>query len=124
MSYTSDHNAEDRRSAERGATGEPADHPGAASLQDKAAINSGYTRDKIAGLDLGASPLGTDDEAGGSSAAMEPTAATPSMEKPKDTAARDPNRANAVPPRASWLWILAAIVAALVLGFALLTALT
>jgi len=124
MSYTSDHNDEDRKSAERGATNQPADHPGSASLQDKAAINSGLTGDKVAGMDLGASPLGTDDEAGGSSAAVEPTAAHAPVAVPKSTAARDPNRANAVKPRGTWLWIVAALAAALVLGWVLLSALT
>jgi hypothetical protein len=123
MSYTNDHNSEDRKSAERGASGEPASHPGAQSLQDKAAINAGYSGDKIAGLDLGASPLGTDDEASGLSPTVEPTAAHAPMNKPHGAVARDPNRANAVPPKAPWLWIVLAVVAALVLGFVLLSAL-
>ena len=123
MSYTSDHNSEDRKSAERGASGEGATHPGAQSLQDKAAINAGYSGDKVAGLDLGASSLGTDDEAGGSVAAMEPTASFSPAAKPDNPTARDPNRANAVPPRAPWLWIVVAVIAALGLGFVLLNAL-
>ena len=123
MSYTSDHDSEDRKSAARGATGEPATSAGARSMQDKAAINAGFTGDKVAGLDLGASPLGTDDEAGGLSPTVEPTAAHAPMAKPSNAAARDPNRANAVPPKAPWLWIVLAVVAALVLGFVLLYAL-
>jgi hypothetical protein len=124
MTYTTDDQPEQAKSSERGATGEPASHPGAASLQDKAAINAGFTGDKVAGLDLAASPLGTDDEAGGTSAAMEPTAAHAPMAQPSGTAARDPNRANAVKPPVPWLWIVVAVLAALVLGWVLLSALT
>jgi len=123
MTYTTDDQPEQAKASERGARGEPAAHPGSASLQDKAAINAGFSRDKVAGLDLGASPLGTDDEAGATSTVVEPTASRSPAAKPEGAAARDPDRANAVKPPAPWLWILAAVAAALVLGYALLAAL-
>ena len=119
MSYTSDHDSEDRKAAERGATGEPAPHPGSASLQDKAAINAGLTGDKVAGLDLAASPLGTDDEAGATSTGVEPGATRASSCGPEGSAARDPNRANAVKPPLPWLWVVVAAMAALALGWVL-----
>ena len=92
---------------------------GAASLRDKAAINAGHSHDKVAqaGADMGAVPLGADEEAGGAPAA----AAAPA---PAGGAySRDPNRANAVKPRAPWAWLLLALVAALVLGYVLYGAL-
>ena len=123
MTYTTDDQPEQARASEQGASGEPADHPGAASLQDKAAINAGLTGDKVAGLDLAASPLGTDDEAGATSTTpAAPTAApTPTAE---GGAARDPNRANAVKPTLPWLWVVVALAAALGLGWILYGALT
>jgi len=124
MSYTSDHDSADRKSAERGAAGDPDGHPGAASLQRKASIDAGLTGDKVAGMDLAASPLGTDDEAGGGSAASDPSGVKARPGGSKNTAARDPNRANAAPPGAPWIWVAAAVAAAAALGFALLLALT
>jgi len=119
MSYTSDDQSEQRRAAERGAAG-PGGHPGAVTLQDKAAINAGLTGDKVAGLDLAASPLGTDDEAGGGA----PTAAGPAAAAtPEGAAARDPNRANAVRPPVPWVWVVVAVAAALGLAWALYAAL-
>jgi hypothetical protein len=121
MTYTTDDQPEQAKASERGAGGSTAAHPGSASLQDKAAINAGLTGDKVAGLDLAASPLGTDDEAGGGT----PTPAAPVARTaaPEGSAARDPNRANAVRPPLPWLWVVAAIVAALALGYFLFTAL-
>ena len=94
--------------------------PGSAALQDKAAINAGHSHDKIAqeGHDMGAAPLGADAEAGGArteAAAVPPPAG--------GAYSRDPNRANAVKPRAPWLWLLLALVAAVVLGWVLFNAL-
>jgi hypothetical protein len=93
---------------------------GATSLQEKAAINAGRSHDKIAqeGGDMGAAPLGADSEAGGARAE---TAVSPAPGG--GTYSRDPNRANAVKPRAPWLWLLLAVVAALVLGWILYGAL-
>jgi hypothetical protein len=45
---------------------EPPRRRGATTAQIKDDINSGRTGDKVAGVDPGLSPLGTDDEAGGS----------------------------------------------------------
>ena len=97
-------------------------NPGAASLRDKAAINAGHSHDKIAqdGADMGASPLGTDDEAGGAPAER---ASAASAAPAGGDYSRDPNRANAVKPRAPWAWLLLALVAALVLGYVLYGAL-
>ena len=121
MTYTTDDQPEQARASERGVNGEPAAHPGAATLQDKAAINAGFTGDKVAGLDLAASPLGTDDEAGAAGRAT-PRAAV-SAATPEGSAARDPNRANAVKPPVPWLWVGVAGVAAAVLAWVLYAAL-
>ena len=121
MTYSTDDQPEQARASERGADGQPAPHPGAAALQDKAAINAGFTGDKVAGLDLAASPLGTDDEAGaGRTAASPARAQTAALE---GAAARDPNRANAVRPPVPWLWVVVAVVAAAVLAWGLYAAL-
>ena len=122
MTSTTDDQPEQARSAERGAAGEPAAHPGAQALQDRAATDAGLTGDKVAGLDLAASPLGTDDEAGSGPAPPAPATAAPAATA-HGAAARDPNRANAVKPPVPWLWIAVAVVAALVLGWVLLGAL-
>ena len=111
---------EQSRAPERGANGRPAPHPGAAALQDQAAINAGFTGDKVAGLDLAASPLGTDDEAGGGTAATPARTPTGAVE---GGAARDPNRANAVRPPVPWLWVVVAVAAAVVLAWGLYAAL-
>ena len=44
---------------------DPARRPGATAAQIKDDIDSGRTGDKVAGFDPAASPLGTDEEAGG-----------------------------------------------------------
>ena len=92
---------------------------GAASLQEKAAINAGLSHDKIAqaGGDMGAAPMGADAEAGGGRA--ETSASAPAG----GALSRDPDRANAVKPRAPWAWLLLALIAAVVLGYALSSAL-
>ena len=120
MTYNDDYDRQEdaRKAAERAAEAEPASHPGAQSLQDKAAINAGLSHDKVAGMDLGAAPMGADAEAGGATAEVG-SAAPPG---PEGGAARDPNRASAVRPPIPWIWILVAIVAALVVGVALLGA--
>ena len=93
---------------------------GAASLQEKAAINAGLSHDKIAqaGGDMGAAPMGADAEAGGGRAEM--SASAPPV---GGVLSRDPDRANAVKPRAPWAWLLLALIAAVVLGYALSAAL-
>ena len=110
MTYNEDYDRQEkaREGAERGAAADPASHPGARSLQDKAAINAGLGHDKVAGVDLAAAPLGADAEAGGSSAegGRSPAPA------PEGGAARDPNRANAVRPPMPWIWIVVAVLAA------------
>ena len=123
MTYNEDYDAQEdaRKAAERGATAERAGHPGARSLQDKATIDAGLSHDKVAGMDLGASPLGTDAEAGGSSAGVSAPPPTAGVE---GGAARDPNRANAVRPPVPWIWIVLAVLAAVLLGAVLLSSLT
>ena len=118
MTYNDDYDAQEkaRKSAEHAASAEPAVHPGARSLQDKAATNAGLGHDKVAGVDLAASPLGTDAEAGGGSAEL----GVPPPAGVEGGAARDPNRATAVRPPVPWVWIVVAVVAALVLGWLLL----
>jgi hypothetical protein len=94
--------------------------PGAASLHEKQAINTGRSHDKVAqdGGDMGAAPLGTDEEAGGA-----PAAAAGAPSPAGGAYARDPDRANAVKPRAPWAWLLLALIAAVVLGYILYGAL-
>ena len=123
MTYNEDYDAQEeaRKAAERGANAERASYPGARSLQDKATIDAGLSHDKVAGMDLGASPLGTDAEAGGGSAGLSAPPPTAGVE---GGAARDPNRANAVRPPVPWIWIVLAVLAAVLLGVVLLTSLT
>ena len=92
------------------------DNPGSAAARERAATDSGLTGDKVAGSDPAAAPLGTDAEASGHAAEADgPRAATADG----DTAARDPNRSNAARPKAPWLWIVLAVVAAAVLAVVL-----
>ncbi|HEX8568608.1 MAG TPA: hypothetical protein VF699_01605 [Caulobacteraceae bacterium] len=121
MTYNEDYDRQEeaRKAAERGAKAEPASHPGARSLQDKAAIDAGLSHDKVAGMDLGAAPMGADAEAGGSTA--EVAGRAPAVE---GGAGRDPNRANAVRPPLPWIWIVVAIAAAVGLAFVLLLGVT
>ena len=118
MTYNEDYDRQEdaRKAAERGAGADPGSHPGAQSLQDKASINAGFSHDKVAGMDLGAAPMGADAEAGGGTAEVG-SAAPAGVE---GGAARDPNRASAVRPRAPWIWIVAAVAAALALAWLLL----
>ena len=122
MTYNDDYDRQEaaRKDAERGARAEPASHPGARSLQDKAAIDAGLSHDKVAGMDLGAAPMGADAEAGGSSGDVG-TRAPAGVE---GGAARDPNRANAVRPPVPWIWIVVAVLAAAAVAFALLLGVT
>ena len=119
MTYNEDYDRQEkaRKDAEGAASAEPASHPGARSLQDKAAINAGYSHDKVAGMDLGAAPMGADAEAGGSTAEGGGRAA-PSVE---GGASRDPNRANAVRPPVPRIWIVVAVLAAAAVGWLLLS---
>lgn len=103
---------------------------GATTAQVKGDINSGRTGDKVAGFDPGASPLGTDDEAGG--AALDPqliaeTRARESAGRPQDGAA---NAATPqLQPDASGLRqsyavpVIAGVLAAAALGIALVAVL-
>jgi hypothetical protein len=118
MTYNDDYDAQAKavRRAEHAAGAETASHPGAQALQEKAATNAGFSHDKVAGVDLGASPLGTDAEAGGGAAAAgasAPTAASAGV-------SRDPNRANAIRPPAPWMWVIIAVLAAAVLAATLI----
>jgi cytochrome c-type biogenesis protein CcmH/NrfG len=121
MTYNDDYDRQEDalKAADRAAAGEAAGHPGARSLQDKAAINAGLSHDKVAGVDLATSPLGTDAEAGGgrAEAGRPPPAA-------EGSASRDPNRANAVRPPAPWIWIVIGVIAAVAVGAFLLLGLT
>ncbi len=118
MPSTDAHSLPDRKDADTGAMGERTAHPGSAAMQERSAIDSGLTNDKVAHTDLATSPLGTDDEAGGGTAGTD---------KPEpqltNSQARDPNYANERAPRAGWVWVIIAVVAALVLGAALVTTL-
>jgi hypothetical protein len=121
MAQTDAHSLADSKDADEGALGRRSDHPGSAALQEKAAIDAGLTGDKVAHNDIATSPLGTDDEAGGGAPAP---VQFPPPGQSKDNAARDPNRSNERSPPAGWLWIVAAVLAAAVLGGVLLTLLT
>lgn len=94
-------------------------HPGSAAQQEWGAMNAGLTGDKVAHRDISSAPMATDDEAGGgvSGAGMTPQPRGPAEH------ARDPNRANERVPPAPWLWIVVALVAAVVLGVVLIGAL-
>ena len=122
MTYNEDYDAQEkaRKGAERAAGADPASHPGAQSLQDKAAIDAGLSHDKIAGMDLGAAPMGADAEAGGSRGEVSERAPA----GVEGGAARDPNRASAVRPPVPWIWIVVAVAAAAALAFALLLGVT
>ena len=95
-------------------------HPGSAGQQDMARINSGLTGDKVAHNDISTVSLPTDDEAGGGSPGAGLTPEPPSA---AGTVARDPNRANERVPPAPWIWVVVAVVAAIALGWILLSAL-
>ena len=98
----------------------PVSHPGARGQQDWGAISAGMTGDRIAHRDVWSAQAGTDDEAGGGVAGQ---GVTP---EPIRTGgqSQDPNFANELAPRASWLWIAVALVAAVLLGAFLLGALS
>jgi len=95
----------------------PAAHPGSAGQQDMARINAGGTGDKVAHNDISTVSLPTDDEAGGGSSGA---GMTPEPPAPAGNAAQDPNRSNESVPRAPWVWVLLAVVAAVALGGVLL----
>lgn len=120
MAENDAHSLRDQKHTDEGARGTRAAHPGSAVLQEKAAIDAGLTGDKVAHNDVAASPLGTDDEAGGGQAGTDRPATRTPAAKPS---ARDPNYANERPPRAPWVWIVVAVGAALALAAALLGAL-
>jgi hypothetical protein len=120
MAQTDAHSLKDSKDADEGALGQRTAHPGSAALQEKAAIDAGLTGDKVAHNDIATSPLGTDDEAGGGAPAP---VQFPSPETSSETKARDPNWSNERAPPASWLWLVAALVAAAALGALLFGAL-
>lgn len=127
MAETDAHSLKDSKTADEGALGERTAHPGSAALQEKAAIDAGLTGDKVAHNDIATSPLGTDDEAGGGEPApvqFPAPSKTATKAAPSGGAARDPNRSNERSPPAGWLWIVVALVAALVLGAVLFAVLT
>lgn len=95
-------------------------HPGSAGQQEMQRINSGLTGDKVAHTDISAVSLPTDDEAGGGAPGA---AMTPQPPAPANNAARDPNRSNERVPPAPWIWVVLAVVAAVALGWLLLSAL-
>lgn len=118
---TDAHSLKDSKDADLGALGERTAHSGSAALQEKAAIDAGLTGDKVAHNDIAATPLGTDDEAGGGAPA--PVQFPPQGAATADNSARDPNWSNERSPPAPWLWIVAAVVVAVALGAVLLSAL-
>ena len=121
MAQTDAHSLADSKDAHKDIDHGSATHPGSAAMQEKAGIDAGLTGDKVAHNDIATSPLGTDDEAGGG--APQPVQA-PKPEAAAHSQARDPNFANERSPRAAWIWIAVALLAAVVLGVALLGALS
>ncbi|WP_137389361.1 hypothetical protein [Rhodoligotrophos defluvii] len=83
----------------------------------RAAIDAGRTRDKVAGPDPAAAPLGTDDEAGGAPAS--PAEVEIALRNEAGRAASEPERTGL---NKVWPWLLAVLVVIAI--FALLLAIS